>query len=290
MGLACNGAGSSFYIKKMQNIAINGCMFEELAKIENNSIDFICVDLPYGTTDCEWDKKIDLTQLKTEFYRIAKHNATICLFAQKKFTIDILYNFQDSYRYKWTWIKDKSAGFQTAPYMPLANTEDVLIFNRSGYLKAWNDKNPNSKGIYNPQWLPGEGKTDKRLGILQKKSNSGHLDLISKRYSIKGTHAIRVNDSSQKRYPKDYIYFPVPYGNKRIHPTQKPIELIEYMILTYTNEGATVLDCAAGSMTTAIACLKTNRNYIVIEKDANYYQAGIKRINEYLDYKKTLLF
>lgn len=274
----------------MDCIAINGDMHEELVKIPAGTIDFICVDLPYNTTDCEWDKSLNLGELKKQFYRVAKHNATICLFAQKKFTIDVLYEFKDSYRYKWTWIKDKSAGFQTAPYMPLMNTEDVLIFNRAGYLKAWNDKNKDKKAIYNPQMLPGAGKTDRRLGILHKKSNSGHLDAISKRYSIKGTHMIGVNNAAKQRYPKDYIYYPVPYGTERIHPTQKPLDLIEYLILTYTNEGATVLDCAAGSMTTAVACLKTNRKYIVVEQNEKYYEDGLKRISDYIAYKKTLLF
>lgn len=265
-------------------------MHEELVKIPAGTIDFICVDLPYNTTDCAWDKNLNLGDLKKQFYRVAKHNATICLFAQKKFTIDVLWEFKDSYRYKWTWIKDKCAGFQTAPYMPLINTEDVLIFNRSGYLKAWNDKNPGTKATYNPQWLPGAGKTDKRLGILQKKSKTGHLDAINKRYSIKGTHMIGINDSSKKRYPKDYIYFAVPYGKERIHPTQKPLDLIEYMVLTYTNQGDTVLDCAAGSMTTAVACILHNRKYIAIEQNDDYYEKGLKRIKEAQDYKKGLLF
>lgn len=265
-------------------------MFDELPKIQDNSIDFICVDLPYNTTDCQWDNKLNLSELKSQFYRVAKHNATICLFAQKKFTIDLLYEFKDSYRYKWTWIKDKCAGFQAATCMPLMNTEDVLIFNRSGYMKSWNDKNPGTKAIYNPQWLPGQGKTNRRLGILQEKSKTGHLDAIKKGYSIKSRHAIKMNDSSKKRYPKDYIYFAVPYGKERIHPTQKPLGLIEYMVLTYTNPGDIVLDCAAGSMTTAVACILHNRRYVAIEQNDDYYEKGLKRIKEAQDYKKGLLF
>ena len=278
-------------IENWKNTEHLGDCLEVMKLIPDKSIDFICTDLPYNTTDCSWDKQpINLDLLKAEYLRVIKPHGTIALFCQKKFTFILGYNFLDIYRYKWTWIKDKSAGFQLCNMQPLQTSEDIIILNQSGFMKAWNDKTGKPKGIYNPQMREGAGRTDRRIGVLNKKSQSGHLDAINKRKSIKSTHIIGVNDSSKQRYPIDSIYFPVPYKKERIHATQKPVALIEYLIKTYSNENDIVLDSTAGSFTLAEACLNTNTNYIVIEKDPEEFKKGSNRIKKHKQMLAERLF
>lgn len=254
----------------------NGDCLEVMKSIPNESVDLILTDPPYNTTDCKWDKQpIDWNILKAEFMRIIKPTGTICISVQNPFGFLIGGLFSEIYRHKWVWEKDRGANFQCLKAQPLRITEDILVFSKSGYLRPWNDKG-SIKSIYNPQFLSGKGSSREKTMNIDKPKSQNMLE-INNRKSERGIVSKNTNDTSKQRYPKEIIYFPVPYKDRK-HPTQKPIELFQYLIKTYTNEGMTVLDCFSGSGTTAIACLNTNRNYILIEKEKKYFDIINERI------------
>ena len=248
---------------------LNGNSLELLKTIESESIDLILTDPPYNTTDCKWDKQpIDWNILKAEFMRIIKPTGTICISVQNPFGFMVGGLFAEFYRHRWVWEKDRGANFQCIKAQPLRISEDVLIFNKVGYKISWNN-NGKPKGIYNPQMLNGKGSSREKTMFIENKKSDNMLEMLNRK-SDKNKITKNTNDTSKQRYPKEIIYFPVPYKD-RTHPTQKPIALFEYLIKTYTNEGMLVLDCFGGSGTTAIACLNTNRQFIVMEKEQEYY-------------------
>lgn len=256
---------------------INGNCFDVLKNIEDESIDLILTDPPYNTTDCKWDKQpIDWNILKSEFLRIIKPTGTICISVQNPFGFLVGGLFAEIYRHRWVWEKDKCGNFLAAKASPLKYTEDILVFQKNGYYTAWNN-NGKPKGIYHPQMRSGSGKA--------KKTNSERFGLSSTQISDRPKYNPLIANPETDgivRYPADIIYFSVPHRkDERIHPTQKPIELFEYLIKTYTNEGMLVLDCFAGSGTTAIAAMKTKRQFICIEKEQKYYDIILKRVEDF---------
>ena len=262
-----------------KNVTIFADSLEYLKTLESESIDLILTDPPYNTTDCKWDKQpIKWDEYKKEMIRVLKQSGTLCISVQNPFNFKIGDLFSEFYRHRWVWEKDRGANFQCLKAQPLRITEDILVFSKSGYLRPWNDSGT-IKSIYNPQFLEGKGSSRKKTMNIDKPKSENMLK-INNRKSYRGIVSKNTNDTSKRRYPKEIIYFPVPYKD-RIHPTQKPVALFEYLIKTYTNKDMTVLDCFAGSMTTAIACLNTNRNYICIEKDSTIFETGINRIIEH---------
>ena len=256
---------------------INGNSLEYLKTLEDESIDLILTDPPYNTTDCKWDKQpIDWSVLKSEFLRVIKPTGTICISVQNPFGFLIGGLFADSYRHRWVWEKDKCGNFLAAKAAPLKYTEDILVFQKNGYYTAWNN-NGKPKGVYNPQMRKGTGKA--------KKTNSERFGLSSIQISDRPKYNPLIANPETDgivRYPSDIIYFSVPHRKEdRFHPTQKPVELFEYLIKTYTNENMVVLDCFGGSGTTAIACLNTNRQFIVMEKEQKYYDIILKRVGDF---------
>ena len=260
---------------------LNGNSLELLKDIENESIDLILTDPPYNTTDCKWDKQpIDWNILKSEFLRIIKPTGTICISVQNPFGFLIGGLFAEIYRHRWVWEKDKSANFQAVKCQPLKTTEDILVFNKIGYKIPWNN-NGKPKGIYNPQMIEGKGYSREKAMFKDIKKGRS-MSQIVQRESYRNSVCQNTNDSSKQRYPKELIYFTVPHNKEeRIRPTQKPVELFEYLIKTYTNEGMLGLDCFAGSGTTAIASENTKRQYICIEKDPNYFEKIKKRVGDF---------
>ena len=270
------------------NKTILGNSLEYLKTLEDESIDLILTDPPYNTTDCKWDKQpIKWNEYKKEMIRVLKQSGTLCISVQNPFNFKIGDLFSEFYRHRWVWEKDRGANFQCLKAQPLRITEDILVFSKSGYLRPWNDGGT-IKSIYNPQFLEGKGSSRKKTMNIDKPKSENMLK-INNRKSDRGIVSKNTNDTSKRRYPKEIIYFPVPYKG-RIHPTQKPVELFEYLIKTYTNEGMTVLDCFSGSMTTAIACLNTGRNYICIEQDEEMYKKAKERIAKYEQEQKYKLF
>lgn len=238
-----------------QMIAINKIYNEDcldgMQKIDDKSIDLICTDLPYGqTARNKWDSVIPFEQ----YERIIKDNGAIILFGNGMFTADLMQSNRKLWRYNIIWEKTQPSGYLNANKMPLRKHEDICVF----YKKL---------PTYNPQ---------KTSGHPRKVSKTEH-----KRNSKKSTDYREydfVSYDSTERYPTSIWKFPKDTQKSALHPTQKPVALIEEIIKTYTNSGDLVLDSAAGSCTTAVAAINTGRNYICFEKDKEFYEIGCKRV------------
>lgn len=226
--------------------------------IPDKSIDMILADLPYGTTACKWDTIIPFEPLWEHYKRIIKDNGAIVLTASQPFTSALVMSNIKMFKYEWVWENNRSANYAQAPYMPLKNIEEILVFSKGGC--AHPSKN---RMIYNPQGVIKKEKLCKQRTIKKYKHKGGMP--TSETFFSTGTG-----------FPKQTLKY-----NKEInkfHPTQKPVALFEYLIKTYTNEGDLVLDNVAGSGTTGVACKNLNRNYILIEKEPEY----VKLCNERL--------
>lgn len=229
---------------------LHGDCLELMRDIPDRSIDMILCDLPYGTTDCKWDVIIPFEPLWEQYKRIVKPNAAIVLTASQPFTSQLVMSNPKWYRHQWVWNKNNSAGFCRVNIRPFAICEDVLVFGES-------------KVNYFPQ-METRGEPRCKGGYSQ----SDNYDLAPSK------------SKSNQYYPKNLIEISNASQLDKCHPTQKPVALFEYLIKTYTNEGDLVLDNCAGSGTTAVACLNTNRDYILMEKEEKYFDIINQRIAE----------
>ena len=226
-----------------------GNCLEIMKDISDKSIDMILCDLPYGTTRNKWDSIIPLDKLWEQYNRIIKDNGAITLFAQTPFDKVLGVSNLKMLKYEWIWEKEQGTGFLNAKKMPLKNHENILIFYK---------KPP----IYNPQMKKGKPYTLERNTFTV---NYGkQVDMVR-------------TENTGERYPLTILKF--KRDKEKLHPTQKPVALLEYLIKTYTNEGELVLDNCMGSGSTGVACLNTNRKFIGIELDENYYNIAFNRIN-----------
>lgn len=232
------------------NKIINADCLEAMRYIDNHSVDMILCDLPYGRTNCSWDKIIAFDQLWAQYKRVIKDNGAIVLFSQQPFTTDLINSNRKWFRYEYVWEKSRAVGFLNAKRMPLRCHEIILVFYK--HLPT-----------YNPQFTKGEPYIRKDVG----KSNTSL-------YKVKWKTTENINTGT--RYPKDIIRV-TGKEDGHYHPTQKPLALAEYLIKTYTNPGELVLDNCAGSGTTCVAAIRTGRNYIGIEKDVQYAQIAQER-------------
>lgn len=238
------------------NKIYNEDCLEGMKRIPDNSVDMILCDLPYGTTACKWDTIIPFEQLWEQYERVIKDNGAIVLTASQPFTSALVMSNPKLFRYEWIWEKTKTANFMHLKRQPGKRHESVLVFYK---------KQP----VYNPQMRSGEPYVDKRESRKQSKGTYGNININNTTVTNTGT-----------RYPKSVISFSNGKSGK-MHPTQKPVALFEYLIKTYTNDGETVLDNCMGSGTTAIACLNTNRNYIGFELDETYFNIANERISNH---------
>ena len=227
-----------------------GDCLELMKDIPDRSIDMVLCDLPYGTTRNKWDGVIPLDKLWKQYERIIKDNGAIVLFSQMPFSAELVHSNLKLFKYEWIWQKDNGTGFLNAKKMPLKIHENILVF----YKKL---------PLYNPQM---------RTGFKPYKCKQGRHSTNYGAYE-QG----HITESNGERYPIDIIEFKKDSG---LHPTQKPVALLEYLIKTYTNEGETVLDNCMGSGSTGVACVNTNRNFIGYELDEKYFEIAEKRINE----------
>ena len=242
-----------------KEILLGDCL-ELMKDIPNGSIDMILADLPYGTTQCKWDSIIDLPKLWEQYERIIKPNGAIVLTAAQPFTSILVMSNLKLFKYDWVWKKPKGTGHLNAKKQPMRDKEDVLVFYKN-------------QCTYNPQWTWGEPYTNLKSGKTAKPSTAE----VSGKYMNGAEYR---NGSDGRRYPKQVQEFGV-VERGTIHPTEKPVDLFRYFIRTYTNEGELVLDNTAGSGTTAIACLEENRQFIVMEKDPNYFEKIKKRVADF---------
>lgn len=235
-----------------------GDSVEEMGKLADNSIDLILCDLPYGTTSCSWDIIIPFEDLWREYNRVLKDDGLVVLFSSGMFTIDLINSNRKNFKYKLIWKKNVPTGMSSAKSRPMKYYEEICIFGKS-------------RGTYNPQMKDrvGVGKACYNYNHYCGTSNHVKYEKVKKKYD------------PDKVQPSDVLEFNVvPNRKGKVHPTQKPVELLEYLIKTYSNEGETVLDNTMGSGSTGVACINTNRNFIGIERDENYFKIAKLRITE----------
>ncbi len=265
------------------SIFVNADCFDVFPFIEDKSIDAIIADLPYGTTACKWDSVLPFNKLWEQYERIIKPNGAIVLFGSQPFTSSLIMSNIKNFKYEWIWEKQKASNFMGAKYQPLKYHENICVFSKSTHnyypqkykvlefeeIKQMNDKE--LKQVFETRDYDRFGKVDRRKTINQPNySKEIHYG------NIKGS---RKKDNGL-RYPKSVLKFDRSV-NSNLHPTQKPVELMEYLIKTYTNEGDIVLDNCMGSGTTNLACIKLNRKSIGIEKEKQYYDVAVRRASEY---------
>ena len=232
----------------------NGDCIEIMKKIQDKSIDIILCDLPYGTTDCKWDNIIPFDLMWDQYNRIIKDNGAIILFSAQPFTTKLINSNIKNYKYSWYLIKNTVTGFAFAKYQTMRKVEDINVL----YKKA---------PLYIPQGLK---KLDKPK--IKKRNKSKKDDHIYNEKSLLKEHITEYTN-----YPNNVLFF--NKESKTIHPTQKPVDLLEYLIKTYTRENDVVLDNCMGSGSTGIACANTNRKFIGIELDKNYFEKAKNRIS-----------
>lgn len=233
------------------NSLILGDCLEVMKYIPDRSVDMILCDPPYGTTACKWDSIIPFEPMWEQINRVIKPNGAIALFGSEPFSSALRMSNIKNYKYDWVWKKEKGLGFLNAKKMPLRDTENISIFYKN-------------QPIYNPQM---------RVGKPYKTSNSPELQKGTNREYKKV-----VTNSNGERYPLTTLEF--KRVNKTLHPTQKPVALLEYLIKTYTLENEIVLDFTMGSGSTGVAAMNTGRKFIGIEKDEKYFEIAKQRIEE----------
>lgn len=234
---------------------MKGDCLERMKEIPDGSVDMVLTDPPYGTTSCKWDSIIPLEPMWEQLKRIIKPNGAIIMTASQPFTSILICSNLKMFKYDWIWRKPKGTGHLNAKKQPMRDKEDIVVF----YSK---------QPTYHPQFVDGKPYKDK-AGKDQSKRTS-----MTESY---GAYTNFRNDNEGKRYPKQVLEFGV-VERGTVHPTQKPVDLMEYLIHTYTNEGETVLDFTMGSGTTGVACVNTDRKFIGIEMDGNYYNISKERI------------
>ena len=239
----------------MSNINLyQGDCLELMKEIKDKSIDMILCDLPYGTTHCKWDVVIPFDKLWKQYNRVIKDNGVIVLFGSEPFSSHLRLSNLQNYKYDWIWKKTKAQGFLNSKKMPLKDYENICVF----YKKL---------PMYNPQGIIyGDFKNDRKS-----KHNKGE-DVYGKEREFGISHI--------SNFPKQIIEFSNSSGKGQLHPTQKPVDLLEYLIKTYTNEGDLVLDNCMGSGSTGVACKNLNRSFIGIELDEKYFKIAKERIDK----------
>jgi site-specific DNA-methyltransferase (adenine-specific) len=231
---------------------MKGDCLERMKEIPSGSVDMVLTDPPYGTTACKWDSIIPLEPMWEQLKRIIKPNGAIVMTASQPFTTTLIASNMKMFKYCWVWDKKIPSGMSYARFRPMQQTEDICVFTSNG-----------EKTIYNVQMVLRD-KPIKGGGMSKgETTNNQNLKALKKTYTHKNPTTLIQFDKVRK-------------GS--LHPTQKPVSLMEYLIKTYTNENETVLDFASGSFTTGVACKNLNRKFIGIELDDHYFEIGKNRI------------
>ncbi len=232
---------------------MKGDCLERMKEIPDGSVDMVLADVPYGTTSCPWDSIIPLEPMWEQLKRIIKPNGAIVLFGSQPFTSSLIMSNLKMFKYEWVFNKTLPVGHGYAKHRPMSNHENIVVF-------------ASGKTVYNPQMTPRE---KPRVYTRKAASLSGSSSMTSH------DGATRVLEG---KYPTTVQTFNTSIQKGKVHPTQKPVALMEYLIKTYTNEGETVLDFTMGSGSTGVACVNTGRRFIGIELDLNYFNIALERI------------
>lgn len=245
---------------------INGDCLEVMKQIPDKSVDMILCDPPYGTTACKWDSVIDFNLMWEHIERIVKDDSAIVLFGNEPFSSFLRMSNIKRYKYDWKWLKNTKTGFQTVKTQPMRRYEDVMVFSK-GTIASGSDRNMK----YYPQGL---------IEVNKKKTVGKKPEYIGQRKNQEGKTYI----AKYSHYPTNILEF--KRETKVLHPTQKPVDLLKYLVNTYTNENEIVLDFTMGSGSTGVACVNTNRRFIGIELDEHYFDISCGRINQEYKYKE----
>lgn len=253
------------------NYLLHGDCLDLLKRVPDASVDFVLTDPPYGKIEpwhCRWDVPIPFDLMWKELNRIIKPNGAIALFATEPFASYLRISNIQQYKYDWIWQKSRASGFQHAKNKPMQSTENICIFSNAniGHKSILGEK----RMEYNPQGV--------EEGGIRKITPNKHGTILGNRKNQEGNEYMAFTG-----FPNNILKFPSVGPKVLIHPTEKPVPLLEYLIKTYSNENETVLDFTAGSFSTIVAAINTNRNFIGIEKDDNYYNAGKDRVLKHLE-------
>jgi len=231
--------------RDMRSVLVNADCFDVFPFVDNKTVNLILCDLPYGTTWQKWDSVLDMKKLWQEYNRIISDNGAIVLFSSQPFTTELINSNIKNFKYTWYWIKDNKGNYLNAKYQPLRQVEEINVFNKHNYY---------------PQGL--------------RDYNKGRCRGSSAKITLMNYSDSWVQEKTG--YPSNVLN----YGLDRtgLHPTAKPLELIKYLIKTYTKEDDVVMDNCMGSNTTGLACKELNRQYIGIEKDKHYYDISVNRV------------
>ena len=245
----------------MHKLLLGDCL-ELMRDVPDQSIDMVLCDLPYGTTSCKWDAVLPFDRMWEQYNRIIKDKGAIVLFGTEPFSSRLRLSNLEMYKYDWKWIKSKVGNFLNCKNSPLKKYEDVMVFSKGTIANG----SPKLMHYY-PQGLV-------EINAARNDTRKSNDTTVGRRPSRSGTYVQRYTN-----YPNNLLSFDSEEG---LHPTQKPVALLEYLIKTYTNEGDWVLDNCMGSGSTGIACLNTNRNFIGMEMDKTYF--GIAK-SRWLEHK-----
>lgn len=246
-------------VKKKRFWLMYGDCLDRMKEIPDGSVDAIICDPPYGTTACKWDSIIPLELMWNELKRVIKPNGAIVMTANQPFTTTLIASNMKMFKHEIIWFKNVPTGMAQASYAPMKYHESVLVFCK-GKIGVFNKQMQEREGV---------GKDCYRYEHYCGDSNHVKMDKVKKHYNVD-----LVNPSSV------VLFNTVPNRVGKVHPTQKPVALMEYLIKTYTNKGETVLDFTMGSGTTGVACINTNRKFIGIERDKDYFDIAKNRIIE----------
>ena len=266
---------------ELDKIYLGDCL-SLMQNVPDKSIDMICADNPYevlhkDNPNAQWDRIIPFEPLWTQYERIIKDNGAIVLFAQGMFTAQLMMSNPKIWKYNLVWEKGRATGFLNANRMPMRSHEDICVFYK---------KQP----TYNPQFGIGEPSHSRGSGN-HKQTNQCYGKHKEVKHKVGSTYDyahIKVVESTGEKFPMSVLHFNKEHGTDTWHPTQKPVDLLRYLIRTYTNEGDVVLDNCAGSGSLAVACIKEKRHFICIEKNKEYYKKAKKRIE--LELSQPTLF
>lgn len=236
---------------------IHGDCLVEMAKIPDKSVDMVLCDLPYGTTACKWDVIIPFDKLWEQYRRIVKGNGAIVLFGSQPFTSMLVASNVRGFKFAWVWDKKFAANYALKRYQPQKIHEDIVVFTISG-------KPP----IFNPQLT---------MRTVRIKHGANRSKGILRDLKFRPEYDDKIYDTKQ---PESIIQISSRSEKRGLHPTQKPVALLEYLIKTYSNEGDTILDNTMGSGSTMVACVNTRRNGIGIELDDNYFKISVERVKQ----------
>lgn len=255
---------NAFYYDKTGMLLKGDCL-EWMSEFPDKGIDLILTDPPYGTTQCKWDVIIPFEPMWKNIFRIRKNISTICLFGSEPFSSLLRVSNLKEFKYDWIWEKNQPTGIGYAKYRPMSNHENISVF-------------VENKNKYNPQFVKSKI-SDRALG----KSNGKFTGTVAETTGMMAKKKDNPDNILREMVkPRTVLEFSVvPHSKGYLHPTQKPVELLEYLIRTYTDEGDIVLDFASGSSSTAIACKNTNRKWICIEKEEKYCEISRERIKNH---------